>query len=100
MVPRFYCRYACPLGALLAVGSLLSLRRIPRVEQCDHCRVCEQKCPTGAISGPTVHFAECVRCNVCEVQLRERRGVCRRDRDMEEMRPRLLRIRRERIAAE
>ena len=31
MVPRFYCRYACPLGAALGVLSLVSLWRIRRV---------------------------------------------------------------------
>ncbi len=97
VVPRFYCRYVCPLGALLAVGSLVSLRRIPRVEQCDHCHVCEQKCPTRAISGPTIDFEECVRCNVCEMQLLQRRGVCRHD--MEEVRPRLVQLRREEAVA-
>jgi hypothetical protein len=96
VIPRFYCRYMCPLGALLAVGSLISLRRIGRVEQCDHCRVCEQKCPTGAITGPKIDFGECVRCNVCEVQLIERTGVCRHD--MEEVRSRLVQIRDSRTA--
>jgi ferredoxin len=91
VVPRFYCRYACPLGAALALGSVFSLRRIPRVEQCDHCVVCERKCPTGAIQGPAIDFKECVRCNVCEVQLIERTGVCRHD--MEAIRPRLVRLR-------
>ncbi|MEX2048790.1 MAG: 4Fe-4S binding protein [Gemmatimonadota bacterium] len=91
IVPRFYCRYACPLGAALAVGSLVSLRRIPRVEQCDYCKVCEQKCPTGAIDGPSVDFKECVRCNECEIQLIERRGVC--GHHMEEIRPRLVQVR-------
>jgi ferredoxin len=90
IVPRFYCRYACPLGAALAVGSLVSLRRIPRIEQCDYCKVCEQRCPTGAIEGPSIDFAECVRCSECEVQLRARRGVCRHE--MEEFRPRLVRL--------
>jgi len=90
IVPRFYCRYACPLGAALAVGSLVSLRRIRRVEQCDYCKVCEQRCPTGAIEGPKVDFKECVRCNECEVMLRDRRGVC--GHPMEEFRPRLVQI--------
>jgi len=90
IVPRFYCRYACPLGAALAVGSLISLRRIQRVEHCDYCKVCEQKCPTGAIEGPEIDFKECVRCNVCEVQLMEQTGVC--GHDMEEVRSRLVRL--------
>ena len=91
VVPRFYCRYACPLGAALAVVSLVSLRRIRRVEQCDVCKVCEQRCPTGAIRGPRIDFHECVRCNVCEVQLLERRGVCAHD--MEDVRSRLVQLR-------
>jgi hypothetical protein len=90
VVPRFYCRYACPLGAALAIGSVVSLNRIRRVEQCDYCRVCEQKCPTGAIEGPAIDFKECVRCNVCEIELLERTGVCRHD--MEEIRPRLVQL--------
>ena len=90
VVPRFYCRYACPLGAALALGSVLSWRRIRRVEQCNHCSVCEQKCPTGAIEGPALDFKECVRCNVCEVQLIERTGVCKHD--MEAIRPRLVQL--------
>ena len=76
-IPRFYCRYACPLGAALAIGSLVSLKRIGRVEQCDHCSVCEQACPTAAIQGPTIDFKECVRCNICEIKLNEKAGVCR-----------------------
>jgi len=76
-IPRFYCRYACPLGAALAIGSLVSLKRIGRVEQCNHCSVCEQACPTAAIQGPTIDFKECVRCNICEIKLNEKAGACR-----------------------
>ena len=72
----------------LAIGSLISLRRIRRVEHCDYCKVCEQRCPTGAIEGSEIDFKECVRCNVCEVQLIEQTGVC--GHDMEEIRPRLV----------
>ncbi|MGB1780201.1 MAG: 4Fe-4S binding protein, partial [Longimicrobiales bacterium] len=74
VIPRFYCRYACPLGAALGILSLVSLRRIPRVEHCSLCFVCEQKCPTGAIRKDVIDVHECVRCNVCEVQLIEQQG--------------------------
>ena len=77
VVPRFYCRYACPLGAALGVASLLAVFRIRRVEQCVPCKVCEIACPTGAIRGPKIDFKECVRCNVCETKLLTKAGVCR-----------------------
>ena len=90
IVPRFYCRYACPLGAALAVASTVSPFRIRRVEHCDHCKVCEQACPTGAIEGPRIDFRECVRCNVCETKLIEEAGVCRHD--IEDVRQRLVQL--------
>ena len=76
-VPRFYCRYVCPLGASLGVISLISPNRIKRVEQCDVCKVCEHACPTGAIRGPNIDFKECVRCDLCEIKLIARSGVCK-----------------------
>lgn len=90
VIPRFYCRYACPLGAALGIASLVSLFRIPRIKQCDFCKVCEQHCPTGAISGPEVDFKECVRCNVCEVKLITKSGVCRHD--MDDVKSRLVQL--------
>ena len=90
VVPRFYCRYACPLGAALGVASLLSIFRIRRVEQCEPCKVCESACPTGAIRGPEIDFKECVRCNVCETKLLTKAGVCRYD--MDDVRSRLVQL--------
>lgn len=77
IVPRFYCRYACPLGAALGVVSLVSPLRIKRVPQCDVCIVCERACPTGAIRGEKIDFKECVRCDICEFKLIEQKGSCR-----------------------
>jgi polyferredoxin len=79
IVPRFYCRYACPLGASLAIVSVISPFRIKRVEQCNLCKVCQHACPTGAIRGPDIDFKECVRCNTCETLLIEKAGVCKHD---------------------
>ena len=81
IIPRFYCRYVCPLGAALAIASVLSPFRIRRVPHCTLCTVCEHNCPTGAIRRQSIDFHECVRCNVCEVRLRRRAGVCRHDFD-------------------
>ena len=77
MISRFYCRYACPLGAALGVTSLLSPWRIARVQQCQVCKVCERACPTGAIRGADIDFKECVRCDVCEIKLIATSGVCK-----------------------
>jgi Pyruvate/2-oxoacid:ferredoxin oxidoreductase delta subunit len=79
IIPRFYCRYLCPLGAALALASILSPFRIGRVRHCTMCTVCEHDCPTGAIQREQIDFKECVRCNRCEVNLRQQAGVCRHD---------------------
>ena len=76
-ISRFYCRYACPLGAALGVVSLVSPFRIKRVRQCIYCKVCEHSCPTGAIRGPKIDFKECVRCDDCERKLIHKAGVCK-----------------------
>lgn len=80
-ISRFYCKYACPLGAGLGVLALISPWRIERVPQCDVCKVCEHSCPTGAIRGPDIDFKECVRCDICESKLIARSGVCKHDMD-------------------
>lgn len=79
VIPQFYCRYACPLGATLGVLSIVSLFRIKRVAQCGVCSLCEQKCPTGAITRTEIEFRECVRCSICESQLISLKGTCRHD---------------------
>ena len=76
-VPRFYCRYACPLGASLGVISFAAFWRIKRVPQCEVCKVCENACPTGAIRMQKIDFKECVRCDVCESKLMNQAGVCK-----------------------
>ena len=68
MVPRFYCRYACPLGQLSGLSLWSALAHSPR-SQCEFCIVCEQACPTGAIRRQSIDFKECVRCDICDVKL-------------------------------
>lgn len=52
-IGRPFCRFLCPYGALLRLGSLVSKWRVritPNV--CTQCRLCEHSCPFGAIREP------------------------------------------------
>jgi polyferredoxin len=66
-VERFWCRYLCPLGALLAPFNLISgwRPRVP-VERCVSCGHCQATCPVGIdpVRDGTQH-PECVRCMKC-----------------------------------
>ena len=69
-IERFFCRYVCPLGAALAIPAKIKLfdwlRRRP---QCGReCRLCEVKCPVGAIDPVgRINPNECVLCLRCQV---------------------------------
>ncbi len=65
--PRFWCRFLCPAGALLALLSWRPRWRRRVGDQCIGCRICVRQCPTGAISddGRRTRFAECVTCRTC-----------------------------------
>ena len=65
-VRNLYCRFLCPLGAFLGLISHLTVFRIKRWAECNHCRICQKACEWGAIQGPKILQAECVRCDDCE----------------------------------
>ena len=70
-IERFYCRYLCPLGAVLAlIGRFHLLDRLRRRPECGNpCHLCEQSCPIGAIT-PTgaIDMNECLQCLDCQLE--------------------------------
>lgn len=66
---RFWCRYLCPLGGLIGLGSKFALfKRQVNQESCVKCGECAGTCTMGAISAKrdfTSDPAECIMCMDC-----------------------------------
>ena len=65
-VRNLYCRFLCPVGAVLGLISYATVFRIKRWPECQTCRICQKACQWGAIDGPRILVSECVRCDDCE----------------------------------
>jgi len=69
IAPRFWCRYLCPLGALLALPARFAFWRPRSAGSCSRCGACARDCRTGAImsrQGFEVDARECVMCMDCQ----------------------------------
>ncbi len=64
--PRFWCRYLCPAGAILAICSWRPLWK-RQVIHCTHCKKCVRTCPMGAIGvmGNDTQHSQCIGCQTC-----------------------------------
>ncbi|ASJ72914.1 Putative electron transport protein YccM [Granulosicoccus antarcticus IMCC3135] len=63
-----FCRYLCPLGAVMALGGLLRARDwIERRVECGSpCQLCRVKCNYGAIKKTgEIEYSECFQCLDC-----------------------------------
>jgi len=78
LADRFWCRYLCPLGALLGLLAKVSILRPYAKPSCERCRAAAGACRQGAIAlssgdgekeGPaaTVVSSECIVCLDCLV---------------------------------
>jgi polyferredoxin len=65
-VPRFYCRFICPLGALLGLLGRFALWRVgQRPGACTGCRRCERHCEGACAPMGRIRTSECVMCLNC-----------------------------------
>lgn len=73
LIPRFFCRYLCPLGALYGLFNRYSFYQL-RLDQsrCTGCNTCTQVCPM-AVEIPKagdklvqISSTECIRCGRCK----------------------------------
>ncbi|HTT36915.1 MAG TPA: 4Fe-4S binding protein [Burkholderiales bacterium] len=71
-VERAFCRFLCPLGAVMAIGGRLRLRRfmpLKRRPECGSpCQLCAKRCPIQAIEpSGAINMDECFYCLDCQV---------------------------------
>lgn len=73
LIPRFFCRYLCPLGALYGLFNRYSFYQLNLDQsRCTGCHTCTQVCPM-AVEIPTagdklvqISSTECIRCGRCK----------------------------------
>jgi ferredoxin-type protein NapF len=64
---RFWCRYLCPLGALLGLISPVGRFKRRVGPECNACEDCREACPMGAPgeTAENIRLSECIQCRTC-----------------------------------
>jgi len=66
VIPRFYCRFICPLGALFGILGRFAIWRIGKKQsECVNCKLCEKSCEGGCEPAGNIRISECVLCFNC-----------------------------------
>lgn len=65
---RFWCKYLCPLGALLGVLARYAFLKRSVSEGCTSCGLCERKCQGNALTDDAAVWrqTECIACRNCD----------------------------------
>lgn len=65
-IPRFYCRFVCPLGALFGLLVRWTPWRIgKRNSECTECSLCEADCEGACAPFGNIRLSECLLCLNC-----------------------------------
>lgn len=67
-IERAWCKYFCPLGAIMALGSMFSFSKIKRDKiSCTNCKFCDTKCPMGLKTSniDSMKNIDCIDCMGC-----------------------------------
>ena len=67
-IRNFWCRFLCPYGALIGLGSLFQLTKVKRNEEsCIDCNACTRACPNkiDVAKKKAVRTVECTACLQC-----------------------------------
>jgi len=66
LIARFWCRYLCPMGALLSLFNRASFLRIRlRSDLCADCGACTAECPMGIEPHRDHDDHNCIKCGDC-----------------------------------
>ncbi|HBR20337.1 MAG: hypothetical protein A2Y13_02175 [Planctomycetes bacterium GWC2_45_44] len=65
ILPRFFCRFICPLGALFGLLNRFSIWRINRNSKCTDCKMCNKRCQGYCQPSETIKLSECLLCCNC-----------------------------------
>jgi len=68
---RPFCKYICPIGALLNLISMIGFFKITPNSECNNCELCIKKCDMQALSHsdedkkPALNKSRCIACGEC-----------------------------------
>ena len=66
VVPRFYCRFICPTGAMFGILSRFAIWSVGKIKnECIDCHLCEKNCEGGCSPTSQIRINECILCMNC-----------------------------------
>ncbi len=66
VIARFWCRYLCPMGALLGLFNRVSFFHLSlNTDRCSRCGLCADSCPMGLKPHEDYDNHNCIKCGEC-----------------------------------